>query len=165
MNYQKTMKFINKYIISFILIMIAALFFINNNEEESVVLNNSRFESMIPKTKSEELTGYKIQVSIENGCGKSGIAKLYTNFLRKNGYDIVDYKNADNFDYKNTKLVFHKRDYSAYSSEIIDLLKIKPENISYNYSENTYYQITLILGEDYNKIDSYKLVSMYYEPF
>ena len=68
-------------------------------------------------------------------------------------------------DYKNTKLFFHKRDYSAYSNEIIDLLKIKPENVSYNYSENTYYQITLILGEDYNIIDSYKLVSMYYEPF
>lgn len=159
------MKFINKYTTYVFFLIIFALFFISNKEKESVVLSNSRFESMIPKTKSEEIAGYKIQVSIENGCGKSGIAKLYTNFLRKNGYDIIDYKNADNFDYKNTKLVFHKRDYSVYSNEIIDLLKINPNNVSYNYNENTYYQITLILGEDYNKIDSYKLVSMYYEPF
>jgi len=159
------MKFINKYTISVFSLIVFALFFISNKEDKSIVLSSSRFDSMIPKTKSEEIAGYKIQVSIENGCGKSGIAKLYTNFLRKNGYDIIDYKNADNFDYKNTKLVFHKRDYSIYSNEIIELLKINPNHVSYNYNENTYYQITLILGEDYNKIDSYKLVSMYYEPF
>ena len=159
------MKFINKYTIPIFLVIILVFFFISNRQEESIVLSNNKFESMIPKTKSEEIIGYKIQVSIENGCGKSGIAKLYTNFLRKNGYDIIDYKNADNFDYKNTKLIFHKRDYSAYSNEIIELLKINPNHVSYNYNENTYYQITLILGEDYNKIDSYKLVSMYYEPF
>jgi len=159
------MKFINKYTIPIFLVIILVFFFISNREEESIVLSSSKFESMIPKTKSEEIIGYKIQVSIENGCGKSGIAKLYTNFLRKNGYDIIDYKNADNFDYKNTKLIFHKRDYSAYSNEIIELLKINPNHVSYNYNENTYYQITLIIGEDYNKIDSYKLVSMYYEPF
>ena len=159
------MKFINKYTIPIFLVIILVFFFISNRQEESIVLSSNKFESMIPKTKSEEIIGYKIQVSIENGCGKSGIAKLYTNFLRKNGYDIIDYKNADNFDYKNTKLIFHKRDYSAYSNEIIDLLKINPNHVSYNYNENTYYQITLILGEDYNKIDSYNLVSMYYEPF
>jgi len=159
------MKFINKYTIPIFLVIILVFFFISNREEESIVLSSSKFESMIPKTKSEEIIGYKIQVSIENGCGKSGIAKLYTNFLRKNGYDIIDYKNADNFDYKNTKLIFHKRDYSAYSNEIIELLKINPNHVSYNYNENTYYQITLIIGEDYNKIDSYNLVSMYYEPF
>ena len=159
------MKFINKYTIFLFTLIIAALFFINNNEEKSVSLSNSKFDSMIPKTLSEEVVGYKIQVSIENGCGKSGIAKLYTNFLRKNGFDVVDFKNANNFDYKNTELIFHKRDYSIYSNEIIDLLKISPEFISYNYNENTYYQITLILGEDYNKINSYELVSMFYEPF
>ena len=159
------MKFLNKYTISIFLVIILAFFFISNKKEESILLSSNRLESMIPKTKSEDIIGYKIQVSIENGCGKSGIAKLYTNFLRKNGYDIVDYKNADNFDYKNTKLIFHKRDYSVYSNEIIELLKINPDHVSYNYDENTYYQITLILGQDYNTIDSYKLVSMYYEPF
>jgi hypothetical protein len=159
------MKFINKYTISLFFLIVAAVFFINNNKEESVELNSRKFSSMIPKTESEKLTGYKIQVSIENGCGKSGIAKLYTNFLRKNGYDVIDYKNADNFDYKNTELIFHKRDYSVYSNEIIDLLKINSEFVSYNYSENSYYQITLILGQDYNKISSYGHVSMFYEPF
>ena len=147
------------------IIVLSLLFINNNNQAESIVLNSSNFETMIPKTKSEDLAGYKIQVSIENGCGKSGIAKLYTNFLRKNGYDIIDFKNSDNFDYKNTQLIFHKRDYSVYANEIIDLLKIKPEFVNYNYNESNYYQITLILGEDYNKIDSYKLVSMFYEPF
>ena len=147
------------------IIVILLLFINNNNQVDPITLNSSKFEPMIPKTKGEDLVGYRIQVSIENGCGKSGIAKLYTNFLRKNGYDIIDFKNSDNFDYKNTQLIFHKRDYSVYANEIIDLLKIKPEFINYNYNESNYYQITLILGEDYNKIDSYKLVSMFYEPF
>lgn len=148
------------------MMIVVSLFFINNNNQaEPITLNSSKFESMIPKTKGEDLVGYKIQVSIENGCGKSGIARLYTNFLRKNGYDIIDFKNSDNFDYKNTQLIFHKRDYSVYANEIIDLLKINPNFVQYNHSENNYYQITLILGQDYNKIDSYKLVSKFYEPF
>tara|TARA_A100000164_G_scaffold253086_1_gene225401 strand:- start:928 stop:1374 length:447 start_codon:yes stop_codon:yes gene_type:complete len=148
------------------MIIVVSLLLINNNHQEKpVVLNKNDFDSMISKNLSEDLAGYKIQVSIENGCGKYGIAKLYTNFLRKNGYDVIDFKNSDNFDYKNTQLIFHKRDYSIYANEIIDLLKINPNFVQYNHSENNYYQITLILGQDYNKIDSYKLVSKFYEPF
>ena len=54
------MKFINKYTTYVFFLIIFALFFISNKEKESVVLSNSRFESMIPKTKSEEIAGYKI---------------------------------------------------------------------------------------------------------
>ena len=160
------MIFFNKYTVSILVIMIASLAYLTNNENnKNIILSSNDFDSLIPKTKSEKLIGYKIQISIENGCGKYGIAKLYTNFLRKKGYDVIDFKNADNFDYENTQLIFHNRNYSAYSNEIADLLKINPKYIKYNFDENIYYHATLILGKDYNKIDSFDEVSMFYEPF
>ena len=102
------------------------------------------------------LYGYSLQVFADF----SGYSDIAIGVAWLMGFNL-----PKNFDYKNTQLIFHKRDYSVYANEIIDLLKIKPEFVNYNYNESNYYQITLILGEDYNKIDSYKLVSMFYEPF
>ena len=48
-----------------------------------------------------------LQIEVLNGCGDKGVADLYANFLRNNSYDVIDYKNADNFDYNASKLIVH----------------------------------------------------------
>ena len=155
--------------IFFILICIVALGiflkydrmnFPNNQKEEIVDLS-----LLINKTKSEELTGDKIQVEIQNGCGLKGIAKLYANFLRNKGYDVISFKNASHFNYNKTKLIIHKKDTSNFISEIVGILQINPNLVSYNYNDNFIYEMTIIIGNDYNNLESFDEVSMYYEPF
>ena len=155
--------------IFFILICIVALGiflkynrmnFPNNQKEEIVDLS-----LLINKTKSEKLTGDKIQVEIQNGCGLKGIAKLYANFLRNKGYDVISFKNASHFNYNKTELIIHKKDTSNFISEIVDILQINSNLVSYNYNDNFIYEMTIIIGNDYNNLESFDEVSMYYEPF
>jgi len=134
--------------------------FLEENQEKPINLS-----SLISKTKSEIKTGHKIQIQIQNGCGLSGIAKVYTNFLRSHGYDVIDYKNAPHFDYDNTQLIIHKKDTVNFINEMVQTLQIKPNSITYNYNNNNIYEMTVIIGHDYNNLNSYNEVIMHYEPF
>ena len=129
-------------------------------EESSINLS-----SLLIKTKSEINTGHKIQVQIQNGCGLGGIAKVYTNFLRSHGYDVLEYKNASHFNFDKTQLIIHKKDTSNYIDEIVKILQIEPHVIKYKYDDNIIYEMTVIIGHDYNSLGSYNEVTMHYEPF
>tara|TARA_Y100001970_G_C14007234_1_gene736496 strand:+ start:534 stop:965 length:432 start_codon:yes stop_codon:yes gene_type:complete len=143
------------------------MFFIYNKENFSSTNNEEIIDlsSLIKKTESEKITGEKIQIEIQNGCGLKGVAKLYTNFLRDKGYDVIGFSNAPHFNYKNTELIIHKKDSVNFINEISNILSINPKFISYNYNENFIYEMTIIIGKDYNILESFNEVSMYYEPF
>ena len=109
--------------------------------------------------------GEKLQIKVLNGCGVNGVADLYTNFLRNYGYDVIDYGNALNFDYSKTQLIIHNQNNEDFLYEVVDLLKVKPIDIKHNYNKNIFYDITLIIGKDYDSLNSYNEVTMHYEPF
>ena len=121
--------------------------------------------SLISKTKTESKTGHKIQIQIQNGCGLSGIAKVYTKFLRNSGYDVLEYTNANHFNFENTQLIVHKKDTSGFVNEMVQTLKIKPDFITYDYKNKFIYEMTVIIGHDYNNLDSYNELTIHYEPF
>ena len=131
-----------------------------NNSDDIVSLS-----MLIKKTNSEQIFGHKIQVEIQNGCGLKGIAKLYTNFLRDKGYDVINFKNAPHFSYKKTRLFVHQKDTLNFVNEIIDILKINSELVDYSYNNDLLHKMTIIIGDDYNQLDSFNEVKKYYEPF
>ena len=158
----------NKYLFTIIFsaIFFTLFFFIKNNPSNEI--NNESpvdLSSLISKTKTEIKTGDKIQIQIQNGCGLSGIAKVYTKFLRTSGYDVLEYANANHFNFENTQLMVHKKDTIGFVNEMVQILKIKPDFITYNYNNNFIYEMTVIIGHDYNNLDSYNEVTMHYEPF
>jgi len=164
----------NKKIFSILVIILSissiSLIFFNKNHIPSSLNSNSTnnqidLSSLLNKTKSESINGHKIQVQIQNGCGEIGVAKLFTNFLRDYGYDVLDYKNASHFNYSNTEIIVHKKDSSNFESEMIDLLKINPGLVKYNYNKNIIYEMTVIIGQDYNTLDSYNELTLHYGPF
>tara|TARA_Y100001960_G_scaffold211876_1_gene221135 strand:+ start:199 stop:711 length:513 start_codon:yes stop_codon:yes gene_type:complete len=120
---------------------------------------------LMNQTKSEKKIGEKVQIQVLNGCGEKGVAQLYTNFLRYSGYDVIEYGNAKNFDFKNTKIKIHNKEHEFFETEIINLLKIKPSDIEYNYAKNIFFDMTIIIGQDFKNLSSYKNVIMHYEPF
>ena len=125
----------------------------------------NELSSLMKETKNDKSIGRRIQVMILNGCGEKGIARLYANFLRNKGYDVIDYDNAKSFDHGNTKIRIHSRDSESFEYKIIELLKIKPDKIEYNNSKNIFYDMTIIIGDDFKLLDSYKEVSRHYELF
>ena len=44
-------------------------------------------------------------VIVQNGCGDEKIGLLTARYLRARGFDVVDFKDADSFDYEETIIV------------------------------------------------------------
>jgi len=118
---------------------------------------------LMNQTKTYDSMNEILQIEVLNGCGDKGVADLYANFLRNNSYDVIDYKNADNFDYNASKLIVHSNNLLV--EDVADLFKIDSKNIDYLFDENIFYDITLIVGKDYKKLNSYNEVSKYYSPY
>ena len=150
-----------------IILTISIIFFTYNKEKFSSNNNDKSIDlsSLINKTESEKITGEKIQIEIQNGCGLKGVAQLYTNFLRDKGYDVIDFKNAPHFSYKKTQLIIHQKDTLNFTNEMINDLKINSDLVDYNYNNDLIHEMTIIIGEDYNQLDSFNEVKKYYEPF
>ncbi len=104
-----------------------------------------------------------IQIEVLNGCGEKGVADLYANFLRKNNYDVIDYKNADNFNYNSSKIIVHNNNLAV--ENVADLFDIESKNVDYLFNENIFYDMTLIVGKDYKQLESFDKVSKYYNPY
>ena len=110
------------------------------------------------------------EIEILNGCGVSGIAELYTNFLRSSKYDIISTDNAKdehgkiNFDYKNCKIIVNNQKKLRAAYQLSLKLGINKQHIKKNYG-NGIWDIILIIGEDYNNLNSFKKINKFHEPF
>ena len=120
--------------------------------------------ALITKTKYEEITGHKITVEIHNGCGIPKLANLYTEFLRSEGFDVIDSRNADNFDYTKTQILHHQGD-KARALSLSKTMKIDESLITEEQSRYLIHDLTLILGDDYRQLNSYQNAVIYEDPF
>ena len=135
-------------------------FFFNSG----VDANYPDLSTLITKTKYEKKTGHKIQIEIRNGCGVSNLARMYTDFLREKGLDVLDSKNADHFHYIETKILHHRGDLKR-AMELANILMIDKGNIIDDNNESLFYDLTLIIGEDYITLPSYREAVLYQPPF
>jgi len=135
--------------------IITLLFLINKNSyKNNSILKNSIFENEINN---------KLQIEIQNGCGERGVADLYTNFLRNSNYDVINYKNAQNFDFVNTKILVHKENLDI--ADLINILAIDPLQVEYIFDNKIFFDATLIIGEDFKNLKSFNDVLLYISPF
>ena len=126
--------------------------------------NYPDLSKLITKTKYEYKTGHKIQVEIRNGCGIPNLARMYTDFLRDEGLDVMDSKNADHFNYFETKILHHRGDINR-AVVLADILKIDKSNIIDDKNENLFYDLTLIIGKNYMDLLSYRDAVLFQPPY
>ena len=127
-------------------------------------VNYPDLSTLITKTHYEKKTGHKFQVEIWNGCGIPNLASMYTDFLREEGFDVLDSKNADNFDYIETKLLHHRGDVER-ALVLADIMTIDKTRIIEDKNENLFYDLTLIIGKDYMNLPSYRNAVLHQQPF
>ena len=156
-------KILSKILIfaSFICFIIAFVVFKNWNTD-SINLNNPRIDLM-NQVQTYDALNKIIQIEVLNGCGDKGVADLYANYLRGNNYDVIDYKNADNFDYNASKIIVHNNNLAV--ENVAELFQIDSKNVDYLFNENIFYDMTLIVGKDYKQLESFENVSKYYSPY
>ena len=156
-------KILSKILIfaSFICFIIAFVVFKNWNTD-SINLNNPRIDLM-NQVQTYDALNKIIQIEVLNGCGDKGVADLYANYLRGNNYDVIDYKNADNFDYNASKIIVHNNNLAV--ENVAELFDINSKNVDYLFNENIFYDMTLIVGRDYKQLESFENVSKYYNSY
>jgi hypothetical protein len=86
------------------------------------------------------------RVIVLNGCGKPGIGAAVAELLAKNGFIVIETKNADNFNYKQTEIIMYRGD--LISAERIRRLLGTGKFINRHISQNIV-DLTVIIGKDY----------------
>lgn len=142
------------YILSILLIAVSIYYV-------KIYLNNNSTNSISKHIELENNTVIKAEIEILNGCGESGIANLYSNYLIKKGFDVIDSRNADNFEYLNTTIIVHKKDKLNIAKNLANILKIKKVTID----ERGIWDLSLIIGRDYKNLDSFETVKKHFPPF
>ena len=159
------MKSLKKILIKFLfisaVILISFVFYKNNTHNSSKYDHSSN--TLMNQSKMENYLNDRAQIQVLNGCGDKGIADLYATYLRDNNFDVIDYKNADHFNYNISYIIVHNNNLLV--EDIADLLFIQPSNIDYIFDENIFYDLTLIVGRDYKNLDSYDDVNKHHNPF
>lgn len=120
--------------------------------------------TLITKTTYEKKTGHKIQIEIRNGCGIPKLARMYTNFLRSEGMDVLDSKNANNFNYTETKILHHRGELGR-ALVLAGIMMIDESRIIEDKNEILFYDLTLIIGKDYINLPSYRNAVLHQQPY
>ena len=120
--------------------------------------------TLITKTTYEKKTGHKIEVEVLNGCNIPKLALMYAFYLRSEGIDVEAYKNADNSDYIETKILHHRGEIER-ALELAEIMMIDKNKIIEDKDENLMFDLTLILGKDYVNLPSYPNALKYQPPY
>ena len=113
-------------------------------------------DSVIKKKKEPKkvIDSAPLQIEVLNGCGVSGIAAEFTEYLRKQGFDVVKTENYESFNVLET-VIIDRRDKSNRIKEIAKSLGLDPSRILKEINEAYLIDATVILGKDYRRISSW----------
>ena len=89
------------------------------------------------------------QIQILNGCGKSGAAEVFRNFLTEKGFDIIEFGNAGSWNYSQTIVVAR----AANEPVARDLARVLgTENLIHLSDPLAMVEATVFVGKDYEEL-------------
>ncbi|NVM00893.1 MAG: LytR C-terminal domain-containing protein [Candidatus Helarchaeota archaeon] len=103
---------------------------------------------------------YKIQVL--NGCGVDKIAERFTNFLRQNGFDVIETGNYTLLGTRRSNYYFNMRETivigrSGKPDAAKDVARVLgTDNVVKQFSTDLMVDVTVIIGKDYKSLSAYK---------
>lgn len=92
-----------------------------------------------------------VQLEVLNGTGQSGVAGIFTDFLRKQGYDVVDYGNYQSNDEPKT-LIIDRTGNLLKCKKIALSLGVNEKNIIQQINPELYIDASLVIGKDYKEL-------------
>jgi len=98
-------------------------------------------------------SGRVIQIRVLNGTQTDGLAKKLSDFLRTKNFDVVIQGNYSNRDVKKSFIIDHLGDKKVLR-RTIRVLKINPDQVITEKKDFELIDITIVIGEDYQKLNS-----------
>ena len=93
-----------------------------------------------------------IQVEVLNGCGVSGVAEEFTNYLRKEKFDVVQIGNYISFDIDQS-LVIDRTGNMANAEKVAAALGIDRKNVIMQKNDDSFLDVSVVIGKDYKKLN------------
>lgn len=87
----------------------------------------------------------RIRIEVRNGAGLPGAAERVTELLRRRGFDVVDFGNAERFDHQRTH-VLDRIGNPGHAREVASVLRGVP--IESAPDSTLYLDVTVMLGRD-----------------
>lgn len=115
---------------------------IKAQNEQELLLKKKRFAGII-------------QVEVLNGCGISGVADKFTEFLRKNNFDVVQMGNYRSFDVDKT-LVIDRTGNKINADKVANALGVDSKNVIQQINKDYFLDVTIIIGKDFNSLNPMK---------
>lgn len=117
-----------------------------NDQNRDVVFEGKR-------TKAAEI----IQVEVLNGCGVKGVADRFTDFLRTNGFDVVNIDNykMDGREYFNVDktMILDRIGNKANAREVAKALGVKKDRVFQHLNKNYFLDVSIVIGKDFNNLE------------
>jgi hypothetical protein len=89
------------------------------------------------------------QIQVLNGCGKSGAAELFRNFLTDQGFDIIEFGNAASWNYTHTLVVARTENLPVAR----DLAKVMgTDKLVHLFDPLAMVDATVFVGKDYEEL-------------
>lgn len=89
------------------------------------------------------------QIQILNGCGKSGAAEQFRNYLTDRGFDIIEFGNAGSWNYAHTLVIAR----TANEPVARDLARVlETDNLIHLSDPLALVDATVIIGKDYEEL-------------
>ena len=100
-------------------------------------------------------------VEVLNGTCVNGLAKTFSDYLRKQGFDVIKVDNAENYNYTSTKVIdlnsARPREKSA-ARRVAEELGVDPGKVLPMLDEDSQADVRVILGSDYANLKAYEKI-------
>jgi hypothetical protein len=105
----------------------------------------------VDPTKQETEVVEIIQIDVLNGCGVSGVAGEFTDYLRSRGYDVVEVGNYRTFDVPES-IVIDRIGNLTNARKVAYALGIKETNVIQQINPDYFLDATVVIGKDYDSL-------------
>jgi len=126
-----------------------------NNRQDSVKVETvDTLKNQITRQPSTST----LQVDVQNGTGIQGLGNKFMEFLRINGYDVVDMGNFSSSDEKNS-FVIDRAGNMRNAKRVAAALGISERYVIQQINKNYFLDATVVIGKDYNDLIPFKLTN------
>ncbi len=134
-----------------ILVVYFAFSFINNS-----IKSDKSIKEITDTTKSvTNQPNLTIQLDVQNGTPEKGAASKFTDYLRKNGIDVVEIGNYKTKDIDKTLVIDRIGDNNK-AKKVAVLLGVNERNIIQQINNSLYLDVSVVIGKDFTELKPYK---------
>jgi len=143
---------LNGAIILFLILVVYFGFsFVNNS-----IKSDKSIKEITDTTKSiTSQPNLTIQLDVQNGTSENGAASKFTEYLRKNGIDVVEIGNYKSKDIDKTLIIDRVGDRNK-AKRVAVLLGVSERNIIEQTNNSLYLDVSVVIGKDFSELKPYK---------